>query len=93
VTFEAIAEMWQIYLYASNRQRHDTPNPYFKIDAVDVAQMMSLLKKMRWLFGDGNDDNFVDDLGYVAIAAQLAEPQKPIDEDADTVMKYAAQII
>ena len=39
----------------------------------DVAQMMSLPKKVRHIFGDQtNLENFVDDAGFTSIAGMLA---------------------
>lgn len=82
MSFQMIADMWTVYV------RHATiaRNGDSKITAVDVSQMMSLLKKARAMYGDVmNDDNFVDDLGYTALAGmiQLPDPAKAPKDDGD----------
>jgi hypothetical protein len=50
--------------------------------------MMSLLKKVRFIFGDKtNDENFTDDVGYVAIAGMFAgvKPVHHIQEPMTSV--------
>jgi hypothetical protein len=42
------------------------------VDAYDVAQMMSLFKKARAKANRAHEDNFVDDIGYTALAAEIA---------------------
>lgn len=69
-----IAQFWSIYL------SHVNNNSAVEINVTDVAEMMSLLKKVRFIFGDKtNDENFTDDIGYVAIAGMFAGVQ-PIQE-------------
>jgi len=65
-SFCAIAEMWTTYL--CNRRQ-----PYGPIRPRDVCQMISLLKKMRAEWGTPEEDHFVDDAGYSAIAGELSE--------------------
>lgn len=75
MSFQMIAEMWTVYMRHATIARDGDS----KITAVDVLQMMSLLKKARAIFGDvTNDDNFIDDLGYTALAGmlQLPDPAK-----------------
>lgn len=62
--FPNIAVMWNAYL--STRSEPDDP-----ITAYDVAQMMSLLKKVRANSGALNADDFVDDAAYSALAGEL----------------------
>jgi hypothetical protein len=72
-----IAKFWEIYLGAVNG------NHPIKLSVVDVAEMMSLLKKVRFMFGDKtNEENFVDDIGYVSIAGMFAGI-KPIQARAE----------
>lgn len=88
-SFGTIASFWSVWLSARNRIQVDV-SPY------DVAEMMTLLKKGRKIHGNTTvRDHFVDDVGYVAIAASLAEremgtadfidmfngPEKPADAD------------
>lgn len=75
-SFAAIAIMWQTYLRATNHK-----NPHGELVAInseDVAHMLSIMKKMRFAFGDPqNTDNFIDDIGYTAIATELANIDVP----------------
>ena len=66
-SFKMIGEMWTI-MTRHNRQlrQHDVIMPQ------DVAQMMVLLKIARASYGDlENRDNFVDGIGYTALAGML----------------------
>lgn len=56
---ENIANLWAAYL--------GTP-----VSAHDVALMMSLLKIARTKTGQHNQDDYVDAVGYMSIAASLA---------------------
>lgn len=47
-------------------------DPAAPLDAHDVAQMMSLMKKARTQSGSFNLDDYVDDVGYTAIAGEVA---------------------
>lgn len=66
-SFHMIADLWNVYM------RHVTKTRETKrILPEDVANMMSLLKKARAVYGDPkNIDNFVDDIGYTALAGML----------------------
>jgi hypothetical protein len=69
-SFWAIAQFWQTYLRITNH------NDNINVTSEDVAQMMSLLKKVRHIFGDHkNPENFIDDAGYVSIAGMFADVQ------------------
>lgn len=71
-SFQVIAEFWQVYLRAT----HNTAD--IKVSSEDVAQMMSLLKKVRRIFGDkSNAENFIDDIGYTGIAGMFSGVQAP----------------
>lgn len=59
--FARIAAMWNIYLGSRDRL----------IDAMDVANMMALLKICRIASGGGTDDCFVDLAGYAACGGEL----------------------
>ena len=86
-SFEMIAQMWSVYLTHKVRTMTgvDVAVP---ITAVDVAQMMSLLKKGRFVYGNpDNPDNFVDDLGYSALAGMIQLPDPDSPELGDLVMK------
>ena len=65
-SFKVIAELWTTYLRATSKTD-------IIVTVTDVAELMSLLKKVRHIFGDKtNDENFTDDIGYVAIAGMFA---------------------
>lgn len=75
-SFSYIAEFWSTYLAMT----HKTD---IKVTREDVAQMLSLLKKVRHSMGDKmNAENFVDDIGYVSIAGMFAGI-KPIQAAAE----------
>lgn len=78
LSFEMIGDFWTIYLRHARKTRgNDT------VRAEDVAEMMSMLKKARKMYGDPmNVDNDVDDLGYSALAAMLRLPD--ITQSKDT---------
>jgi len=57
-SFVFIAKLWSAYLGIT-------------ISADDVGQLMSLLKIGRSKFGDYNVDDYVDSIGYQALAAWL----------------------
>jgi len=70
-SFEMIANFWMVYLKHKHRHQHQIEID-LQITPGDVAQMMSLLKKARFMYGDSqNIDNFVDDVGYTALARDL----------------------
>lgn len=56
--FRTIGNMWSLYLGRS-------------IDAVDVANMMILLKVSRNASGHGKEDNWIDICGYAALGGEL----------------------
>lgn len=60
-----IAAMWNAYL--SIRR-----NPADPLNEADVALMMALLKMARTQLGSHNPDDYVDMVGYAAIAGELA---------------------
>lgn len=74
-SFEYIGKFWSLYLeakyYATTGERTT-----INVTAYDVAQMMSMLKKMRATFGDPtNRDNYVDDVGYTGLAGMISLPE------------------
>ena len=76
-SFEMIGEFWSTYLkykiFMATGQKFDP-----KINAFDVAQMMSMLKKARALMGNANNrDHYVDDIGYTALGGMMMMPDKP----------------
>lgn len=79
-SFEMIGDMWTVYLRHVRRVRStDT------IRGEDVAEMMTMLKKARKLYGQStNRDNDIDDIGYAALAGMLRLPDpddtRSIDE-------------
>lgn len=81
LSFEMIGEFWTVYLRHARKIRgNDTIRPE------DVAEMMSMLKKARKIYGDAmNVDNDVDDLGYTGLAAMLRLPDitKPAEDQIE----------
>lgn len=63
-TFHLISEYWTCYL----------ANP---ISAADVAVMMTLFKIARLQKNPDHGDNVLDAVGYMAIAGELIERNKP----------------
>ena len=81
-SFKVIADFWTIYLSGVNH------NPQVRLTPTDVAEMMSLLKKVRYMFGDKtNGENFIDDAGYVALAGMFAGI-KPAQQDLFTAANH-----
>lgn len=85
-SFEMIGDLWTVYLRHARRVRGvDTIRPE------DVAEMMTMLKKARKIYGDPmNDDNDVDDLGYAALGGmlRLPDPEKdPVEEMEETLRR------
>lgn len=68
--FDRIATMWNAWLAI----RRDPTAP---LDAHDVGQMMSLMKKARTQSGSFNVDDYVDDAGYTACAGEVSEGGDP----------------
>jgi len=64
-TLDNVAALWNAYLSIR-------AEPTTELDAVDVAEMMGLLKVARTQSGEHNDDDYVDGCGYRAIAGELA---------------------
>jgi hypothetical protein len=61
--FERIGDLWSAYL----GKRLDSG-----LSAVDVGNMMALLKIARTLSGQVNADDFIDGVGYIACAGEIA---------------------
>lgn len=84
-SFEMIGDLWTMYLRHARRVRGSD-----HVTAVDVAQMMSMMKKSRSLYGDANNvDNFIDDIGYSSLAGmlQLPDPDHDKEEKSDGPIK------
>ena len=82
-SFEMIGDMWTVYTRHSRKVRgFDTIRPE------DVAQMMVMLKQARAVYGDtANADNFVDEIGYAALAGmlQLPDPSKEATDNLEAL--------
>jgi hypothetical protein len=76
-SYGMIAEMWTVYLRHSNLQRHRQGDIPLTIDAQDVLEMMSILKKCRGVYSpEMNRENYIDDVGYVALAGMVAQAEE-----------------
>lgn len=73
--FNTIANLWSVYLEASN----PTVPAEIHITAKDVAIMMSLLKIARIATGN-SADSFVDLAGYAACAGEIVTDKKAHSE-------------
>lgn len=60
--FGAIAELWSVYLGK-------------KVNAVDVAMLMTLLKVARVKSNHGGVDSYIDIAGYAACAGEIGAKQ------------------
>lgn len=89
-SFTAIAEMWSVYIRHSVRVRH---KGVIALDGIDVAQMMSLLKKMRSMFGAPIREHSVDDAGYTSIAGMMtmAHPTATSHYSVEAAMRQAVE--
>ena len=65
-SFARIAMLWNTYIEAKYGDQQ------FELSAEDVAHMMALLKMARQMHSHKRD-NFVDQLGYTALAYRIAE--------------------
>ena len=80
-SFGRIADAWSWWL-GSRLQGHLT--------AYDIAQMMSLFKKVRAQGNLGHADNGIDDVGYSAIAAEIAaKPARKVSKPDDSDVWFA----
>lgn len=71
-SFARIAGMWRAYLMGKETD---------ELDAVDVSNMMSLLKIARSAEGHYHQDNWVDLAGYAENSARLANELWMEDDD------------
>lgn len=70
-SFQMIGDLWTSYLNHTMAVRSTA----VKIMPQDVAQMMVMLKIARAVYGDPfNEDNYVDAVGYSALAGMLSLP-------------------
>lgn len=70
-SFELIAKFWDLYLV--NRSLGGLS---VAISAIDVAQMMVLLKVARSVQGEPTWDHYLDAAGYSAVAGEIFAAQK-----------------
>lgn len=74
-SFQMIGEMWSVYLSHVAVLRGK-----INITPFDVANMLDMVKKTRSIYGYSHD-NFVDSVGYTALAAMLHPKFKLERED------------
>lgn len=86
-SYTMVAQLWAIYLINANVARHNNPPAQIHIDACDVAELMSLLKKVDKIYGVEKDArNFIDDITFAALGGQL----DLVDSSADPFLKDRA---
>jgi len=69
-SFMMISELWTVYIKNTGIVRDG-----IELGPNDVAQLMSLLKIARSVYGHGQD-NYIDGAGYTALASML-QIEKP----------------
>lgn len=74
-----VAELWTAYLRLSNT--------LISIGPQQVLVMMALLKIARTCNGEFNRDDYVDLLGYAALAAEIAEIEQRNLERREQMMR------
>ena len=84
VTFDRIVRLWNAYMQCRFGIGAPTLTP------LDAAQMMSLLKKARAMSGAHNPDDYVDDVGYAAIAGEIADQDKVVKSRIDALQRQQA---
>lgn len=89
-SFQMIADLWNVRI-AHKRAIHGNDA---LLNPADVAQFMADLKTARTAYGDPmNADNFVDGLGYLALAGMLTLPDPEAgDLISETLMAEAEAI-
>lgn len=96
-SYSMVAQMWEVYLRHSNYSRHNNPSAgHLNIDAADVLEMMSILKKCRFVYATSvNRENFVDDAGYTALAGMLVNQGVPkiTHETEDSTVRSLAKAL
>lgn len=78
--FHRIAGLWSTYMASKWVNQSADFNPLRWFSAVDVANMLILLKIARTLTGTGKRDNWVDIAGYAACAAGIEAAKALHDE-------------
>lgn len=68
INHDNIAQLWTAWLRARGLIARES-----WLSAHDAAAMMALLKLARTLTGSLNKDDYVDGIGYIAIAGEIAE--------------------
>ena len=72
-SFRMIGELWSTHINHALEARTGVKQIPIHISAWDVAQMMSMLKKARALYGDATlGEHYADDIGYTGLAGGLA---------------------
>lgn len=69
-SFPIIAKYWTTYIQSKYGEL------FPDISDIDVATMLSLFKIARNSYGDGKLDNYIDLIGYAAIAGELYEKRQ-----------------
>lgn len=81
-SFTMIAEAWNWWL----KGRGIVPKDHPGVTKLDICHMMSLMKKARAIHNPLHQDNLDDDVGYMAIAAAMAELQR--EQDFENLKQY-----
>ena len=79
--FRLIAELWNVYLQARKKFLADKGESV-RLDRLDTANMMMLVKIARAATGAGSLDTYIDIAGYAACAGSMI-PELPEEEDED----------
>lgn len=73
-SFRMIAELWSTHInHVTSHRTGIVAVQEVHLTAWDVAQMMSMLKKARAVYGDATlGEHYADDIGYTGLAGGLA---------------------
>ncbi len=72
--FQEIADLWRAYLINTEPSR---------LTPLDVLRMLALLKIGRSRQGEFNLDDYVDIIGYTAIAGDVAKTQNDLERQSE----------
>lgn len=95
-SFSLIAEWWTSYYQHKLKAAYPAMNFALPpLDAVDVLEMMALVKKARNVYGTPIPDHTVDDIGYTSLAGGLRlqnSVNRAIEEEVANMMEKQREV-
>ena len=89
-SFTMIGDLWTAYLKHVFAVREGE----IQVEPHDVARMMELLKIARSTYGSPNNrDNFIDSIGYAALAGMMQLPDRPFDDNVNKEIEDAEKSV